>query len=74
MVMEKKKRKKVLSNVLKRKCLWEKMNQISVLLCMTLYCISWTKEWTVGSSWLDRPEIKVYHVLEVSCAMSPSVN
>lgn len=41
---------------------------IYVLLCMTLCCISWT----VGSSWLDRPEIKVFHVFQVSCAITPS--
>lgn len=45
--------------------------RISVL-CMTLYCISCTEGWTVGSSWLDRPEIKVFHVLELSCAIAPS--
>lgn len=47
--------------------------QISVLLCMTLYCTSWAEGWTIGSSWLNRAEIKVFHVSEVSCAISPSV-
>lgn len=72
MVMEKK--KKTLSTVLKRKCLWGTNDSewISVPVYRTLYRISCTQGWTVGRPWLDRPDIKVFHVLEVSCAIALS--
>lgn len=72
MVMEKKKKGTFHCSQKKVSLGKNESERISVLLCMTLYCISCTEGWTVGSSWLDRPEIKVFHVLEVPCAIAPS--